>query len=76
MASSSGKTPLEHALSDGEDFELLLAVPPDATAKLIADQPLECGMTDVGEFVAEGGLQSRDAAGNVAPLAATGYEHH
>lgn len=26
MASSDGRTPLDHALSDGEDFELLLAV--------------------------------------------------
>ena len=26
LASSDGRTPLDHALSDGEDFELLLAV--------------------------------------------------
>ena len=35
-----GRTPLEHALGDGEDFELLLAVPPDEARRMLAEQPL------------------------------------
>jgi thiamine-monophosphate kinase len=35
-----GRTPLDHALGDGEDFELILAVPPAEAQRLLADQPL------------------------------------
>ncbi len=46
--------PRDHALCDGEDFELILAVPPDAAAQILHDQPLDCvRLTDIGEFVAE-----------------------
>ncbi|MBR2586034.1 MAG: thiamine-monophosphate kinase [Thermoguttaceae bacterium] len=34
------RSPLEHALGDGEDFELILAVSPDDAAGLLAEQPL------------------------------------
>ena len=33
------KTPIEHALGDGEDFELILALPPEEARRLIAEQP-------------------------------------
>ncbi|MBQ1456727.1 MAG: thiamine-phosphate kinase [Thermoguttaceae bacterium] len=33
-------SPLDHALGDGEDFELILAVSPDDAARLLAEQPL------------------------------------
>ena len=32
-------TPLEHAMQDGEDFELLLAIPPQAAHALVEDDP-------------------------------------
>lgn len=67
-------TALEHALSDGEDFELLLAVPPDVASRIIHDQPIECGIRDVGEFTAERGLRQR-TGDRVSPLAASGYVH-
>ncbi len=35
-----GSTPLDHALGDGEDFELILAVPPEAARQMLAQQPL------------------------------------
>jgi thiamine-monophosphate kinase len=68
-------TPLEHALSDGEDFELILAVPPDAAERLLAEQPVACGCTRIGEFVAEPGLWRLDAAGARLPLVPRGFEH-
>ncbi len=70
-----GFTALDHALSDGEDFELILAVPPDTARQLLAEQPLACGCTCIGEFVAEEGLYQTDAAGARIPLAPRGYEH-
>ncbi|MDX1962196.1 MAG: thiamine-phosphate kinase [Pirellulales bacterium] len=77
---------LEHALSDGEDFELILAVPPDAAGELISSQPLlrfSLGgknyagplLSDIGEFVAEPGLWSGLPNGPRTTLPPRGYEH-
>ncbi|QDU55149.1 thiamine-phosphate kinase [Aeoliella mucimassa] len=74
-AVDSGKSPAMHALSDGEDFELLLAVPPAVSAELLATQPLACGLTDVGEFTADTSLVQLNADGTREALLATGYEH-
>jgi thiamine-monophosphate kinase len=72
---ADGSTPLDHALGDGEDFELILAVPPDAAERMLAEQPLAVPLTVVGEFVAERGLWQVDPAGRRLPLAPRGYEH-
>jgi thiamine-monophosphate kinase len=72
---ADGSTALEHALVDGEDFELILAVPPEAANELVASQPLACGLTEIGRFVAEPGLWQVDPSGARRPLAARGYEH-
>ena len=45
---ADGSTPLDHALSDGEDFELILAVPPDDAERMLADQPLGVPLTAIG----------------------------
>jgi len=68
-------TPLEHALGDGEDFELLLAVPPDEALRMLAQQPLGVPLSDIGEFTAEPGLWRREAGGPIRPLTASGWEH-
>jgi thiamine-monophosphate kinase len=72
---SDGRTPLEHALGDGEDFELLLAVPPDEARRMLAEQPLGVPLTDIGQFTAEPGLWQRAAGGPVLPLTPSGWEH-
>ncbi|MBI3839662.1 MAG: thiamine-monophosphate kinase, partial [Planctomycetia bacterium] len=72
---NDGSTALDHALGDGEDFELILAVPPQAGDELVAKQPFDCGLTCIGQFVSEPGLWQVDAAGVRRPLAARGFEH-
>jgi thiamine-monophosphate kinase len=72
---ADGSTALDHALADGEDFELLLTLPPDEAARLLADQPLDIPITQIGEIVAERGLWQRDADGIVAPLPPRGFLH-
>jgi thiamine-monophosphate kinase len=72
--SADNRTPLDHALSDGEDFELILAMPSSAARELVAKQPVECGCTEIGHFVAELGLWV-EAAGARRPLAPRGFEH-
>jgi thiamine-monophosphate kinase len=71
---NDGKSPLEHALGDGEDFELVFAVAPEDGRRLIATQPIN-GITisHVGEFC-ERGLWIEDG-GRRRELKATGYEH-
>ena len=70
-----GRTPLEHALGDGEDFELLLAVPPSTARRILAEQPLGVPLTDVGEFTAEPGLWQQEAGDPKRPLTPSGWEH-
>lgn len=66
---------LERALGDGEDFELILAVPPDDARRMLAEQPLKVPLTHVGQFVTDRGLWCPDARGELRPLAPTGYLH-
>jgi thiamine-monophosphate kinase len=73
--SADGSTPLDHALSDGEDFELILAVPPDAARQMLAQQPLGVPLTDIGEFCTEPGLWQVDAQGHRTPLEPRGFEY-
>jgi len=73
---SDGSSPLDHALSDGEDFELLLAVPPVAAERMLREQPLaDVRLTEIGEFVAQPGLWQVDPSGNRVPMAVSGFEH-
>ena len=72
---NDGRSPLDHALADGEDFELVLAVPPDEANRLLADQPLPVRLSRIGTFCAEPGLWQIAADGSRTPLTPRGYEH-
>ncbi len=83
-AAESGRPPLDHALSDGEDFELLLALPPalwDGFTAFLASpagRRAAAGLAPfvrVGETAAGEGLLMRGADGALRPLAPKGYEH-
>ncbi len=41
---------LNAALSHGEDYELILAVPPNIASQLLADHKLDTQLTDIGQF--------------------------
>lgn len=72
-AGQSGRSALDHALGDGEDFELLMAIPQSALGQLpseIDGVPL----TPVGRFVSRTGLWRREG-GKVHQLPASGYVH-
>ena len=76
---SDAKSPLEHAIYDGEDFELILAVPPDEARRLTETQPLAglwgVPLTDIGEFVTEPGQWFRDQNGNSQQITPQGFLH-
>jgi thiamine-monophosphate kinase len=75
LAHTSGRTPIEHALGDGEDFELLLTAPPDAAAAIVRDQPIEAGVARIGMCVEEPGLWELASDGTRRRLPPSGYEH-
>ena len=55
-----GRSPLDHALGDGEDFELVFAVSAADGRRLIETQPIVgITLTAIGECV-EAGLWLRD----------------
>jgi thiamine-monophosphate kinase len=79
MASTAGDgaSPLDHALGDGEDFELLLALPADDARRLAAEAVALAGIpfTVIGEVVAGTGLLARSIDGITHPLEPKGYVH-
>lgn len=75
LASSTGRLPMDHALGDGEDFELLLAAKPEAAEQIVQDQPVGVPITRIGWFVEKPGLWQVGDDGVLRPLEATGYEH-
>jgi thiamine-monophosphate kinase len=70
-----GSTPLDHALGDGEDFELILAVPPSAAEMLLVEQPLATRLRQIGTIASEPGLRAMDDEGQVRTVAPRGFEH-
>jgi len=71
------KTPLEHALGDGEDFELLLAVSADDADRLITDQPLRSfgvNLSRIGRFINDKKVLLLDQ-GSTRELPPLGYVH-
>jgi thiamine-monophosphate kinase len=66
---------LRHALGDGQDFELLIAVAPAVAESILRDQTLECRITRVGELVAEKGLWQQDANGKRVKIEPFGWVH-
>jgi thiamine-monophosphate kinase len=74
LAMRDGRSPLEHALSDGEDFELVFTVSPDTGAQLLRDQPIAgIQLSHIGTMLSEG--YWIDEGGVRRPLEARGYEH-
>lgn len=74
MSRTSGKSPLQHALGDGEDFELVFAVSPADGERLVREQPIPgVVLTRIGECV-ESGLWLEENKTR-RPLAPTGWVH-
>lgn len=73
LANSTGKSAMDHAIGDGEDFELLLAVP-SSKMELLPAEINGVALTQIGTFISRTGLWSRDKFG-VRQLSPKGYVH-
>lgn len=75
-ARQDGRGALEHVLSDGEDFELLLAVEPAAAAKLLQTWDHATPLWRIGTILPlAGGRRLKLPDGSTQPLPDVGYEH-
>lgn len=66
--------PLDHALSDGEDFQLLFALAPEEAERLLVHPPAGLRLTRLGEFVERPGLFAKEG-NSLRSLAPRGYVH-
>jgi len=72
------RSPLEHALGDGEDFELVLAMAPEVAAAAVAasgTEALDVPLTIIGDVIEASGLFVREHDGALAPLVPRGFLH-
>ena len=68
-------SPLVRALSDGEDFELIMVMAADDAERLVQQQPFAVPVTPIGHVVEDTGLWWYDERGELMPLEISGYEH-
>ena len=74
LAQRTGRTALEHALSDGEDFELCFTLAPTELDAVLAAWPFDTKVTVIGRMTKRGyWLEHPD--GQRERLEPTGYEH-
>ena len=72
---SSDKTPLQHALYDGEDFELILSMRPDEAERLAADPVCPTSCKIIGSFTMEPEFVLVNPDGVKETLTPDGYSH-
>ena len=79
LAEKSGKTAMEHALSDGEDFELLFSVSEKSWQKLCkkwSETGIKTRLSCIGRVENNQGLRVAGADGTLKMLEVSGYEHN
>ncbi len=75
-ATSVGRDPVAYALTSGEDFELLFAVPPARLGRVLRRSTRDLPITPIGRVLPRrAGLRVIDATGRRRPLRETGYDH-
>jgi thiamine-monophosphate kinase len=70
-----GISALEHALNDGEDFELCLTLAPEDAERLLAEHPAPSALYRVGEVTEAPGLFLRSPDGRLTPVEPRGFDH-
>jgi thiamine-monophosphate kinase len=69
------KPPLERALGDGEDFELLFTVSAEDGRRLLANPPFQTPLAHIGEITAEQTCRLIGPQGQSSPLERVGWVH-
>jgi thiamine-monophosphate kinase len=75
LSRRDGGSALDHALHDGEDFELCLAVAPDDAGRLLAAPPEPARLFRLGAITATPGMWLRTPDGRLTPIEPCGFDH-
>ena len=75
LSHRDGVPVIEHALCDGEDFELCIVVAPEHAARLLAEPPAGTTLIPIGEITAAQGLMLRTSDGTLRPISSRGFDH-
>jgi thiamine-monophosphate kinase len=75
MSARDGVPALEHALHDGEDFELCAVAAPADADRLLAVTGANGTLFRVGTITRRPGLRLRTAEGTICPMEAKGFDH-
>lgn len=73
--SQDNRSPLEHALSDGEDFELLFTVSAEQGKKLLSAWKSKTPISHIGEIIDGSGCQLKQTNGQLKLLEPIGWTH-
>ena len=73
--SSDGRPALEHALGDGEDFELIVVMDPADADRLERKPPAPALLHRIGRIVREPGICIKTRRGALIPIEPTGFDH-
>jgi thiamine-monophosphate kinase len=72
---SDGVRAIEHALCDGEDFELCVVVSPSDGARLLAEPPAGTSLFRIGHITESPGIVLRALDGSTRPIPSRGFDH-
>ena len=75
LAALDGRSPLDHALGDGEDFELCLTLEPADWDRLRAAPPAGLTLSRVGTITPGGGIRLVHPDGRTEANPARGFDH-
>ncbi|MDK1031636.1 MAG: thiamine-phosphate kinase [Planctomycetia bacterium] len=75
FAKSTGRPPLEHALNDGEDFELLFTIAEDDLHRLPDLSDFGASVQNIGRITEGRGMKLLMPDGTSEPLEPAGWEH-
>ena len=75
QATTAKTPPLSAALTDGEDYELLFALPAEQADQLLQTQPLGVAVSRIGTIVEGGALTLVHPDGRREALKCNGWEH-
>jgi thiamine-monophosphate kinase len=75
MTHQDGRPPIDHALNDGEDFELCVVIGPEDASRLEANPIPSVNLIKIGQVTSTPGLRLRDASGQTRVVEPAGFDH-